>query len=82
MTLKIHGENQPRKYVHIFMMQSVTTERIDELIQDLQKLYDNKLLSKQENVAQQSNPVTTKNEKTNIHRVGHVPLDNRGFSGN
>jgi histidine decarboxylase len=82
MTLKIDGESEPRKYVHIFMMQSVTKERIDQLIKDLQKLYDNKLLSKQENVVQQSIPVTSKNEKINIHRVAHVPLDNRGFSGN
>jgi histidine decarboxylase len=41
MTLKIDGEQKARKYVHIFIMPSVTKEIIEELIKDLEKLYDN-----------------------------------------
>jgi len=82
MTLKIDGEKEARKYVHIFMMQSAKKEIIEELIKDLEKLYDNKLLSKQEKVVEQSMPVSSIYEKVNIHRVAHVPLDNRGYSGN
>ena len=82
MTLQFDGEQEPRKYVHIFIMPSVTIEKIDQLIQDLEKVYDHKVLSKQKNIVIQTKSVTTKSEKPNVQRIAHVPLDNRGYSGN
>jgi histidine decarboxylase len=82
MEIKVDGEHAPRKYVHIFIMQSVTKKVIDDLVHDLANAYDQNLLSKQENVGDQSVSVTSTTEHPHIHRVTHVPLDKRGYSGN
>jgi hypothetical protein len=76
------NENEPRKYVHIFIMQGVTKTIIDELVEDLRHAYGKNVVLEQERVVEQCIPVASINEDTDIQRVAHVPLDNRGYSGN
>ncbi|CAF3940901.1 unnamed protein product [Rotaria sp. Silwood1] len=78
MSLKYNGESTPRKYVHIFIMQSVKEEKIDQLIKDLRSAYK-KLFLEQKKVVEQPMPVSTVNENPHIQRVAFVPLDGRGF---
>jgi histidine decarboxylase len=82
MKLKIDGEQEPRKYAHIFIMPSVTKELIDKLVEDLKHVYDQLFSSKQENPAKERTSVSNNGDKREIRRIAHVPHDNRGFSGN
>ncbi|UJR07201.1 hypothetical protein I4U23_011489 [Adineta vaga] len=52
MKLQIDGETKPRKYVHIFIMQSVTNEIMDKLIVDLRYVYSETFFSIQDKVTQ------------------------------
>ncbi|CAF1323689.1 unnamed protein product [Didymodactylos carnosus] len=72
MSLELDGVKT--EYVHMFVMQSVTKEKIDELVHDL----------KQKNafVFKPLLPVSTRKEKSNVHRIAHVPINSRGYSGN
>jgi histidine decarboxylase len=82
MKLKIDGENEPRKYAHIFIMPGVTNELIDELVEDLRHAYDKLSSSKQQNAVKERTSVSKIDDKRDIQRFAHVPLDSRGFSGN
>ena len=83
MQLLFDGEQIPRKYVHIFLMPSVTKNLIDNLIQDLTNAYDKSSVSKQETTLEYSVITTDSNEKAyNVQRVAHVPLNSRSYSGN
>lgn len=82
MKLQMDGEKEPRKYVHIFIMPSVTTRIIDGLVEDLRHAYGENLHSKQKNVTEHRLPVSNINEQIVIQRIGHVPLGSRGYSGN
>jgi histidine decarboxylase len=82
MVLNIDGEREARKYVHIFIMQSVTRKIIDELVEDLRHAYGKNFLLKQENVIKQYLTISNGNETTCIQRIAHVPIDRRGYSGN
>jgi histidine decarboxylase len=82
MKVQIDGEKEPRKYAHIFIMASVTKELIDKLVEDLKHAYDQMSSSKQENTVEKRRSVPNIDGKRSVQRIGHVPLDNRGLSGN
>jgi len=73
MNLTIDGKH--RKYVHMFVMQNVTKEKIDQLIYDL-KQDDAFVFEPLEHAS------TITNEKSEVQRISHVPLHSRGYSGN
>jgi len=82
MQLLIDGEDQPRKYVHIFMMQSVDESLINDLVDDLKTAYD-KLAAMKPTVSMKANTHTDfLDPKVNIQRIGHIQLHNQGFCGN
>lgn len=82
MKLKMDNEKEARKYVHIFIMQGVTTNIIDELVQDLRHAYQQNLSSEQNNTIKQPESIPKTDENLIIQRIAHVPLHNRGYSGN
>ena len=82
MKLIIDGEKQPRKYVHIFIMPSVTKQIIEQLVEDLRQAYRKNILEKQDHTVEQPISTSNLNETIDIQRIAHVPLDSRGYSGN
>ncbi|CAF1491491.1 unnamed protein product [Adineta ricciae] len=46
MKLQIDDETEPRKYVHIYTMSSVTKKMIEELVEDLRREYKSKWMPK------------------------------------
>ena len=82
MKLKVDGETEPRKYAHIFIMQSVTKTMIDEFVEDLRHAYDIKFFSEGAKALEQCILSPSVNEKPGIQRVAHVPLNSRAYSGN
>ncbi|UJR29803.1 hypothetical protein I4U23_017347, partial [Adineta vaga] len=82
MQLFVNDENEPRHYVHIFIMQNVTKTVIDDLIKDLIVAYDKMFSLKQEKIITPNISISHTNEKVHVQRLAHVPLHGRGFSGN
>ena len=82
MKLKVNGETEPRKYAHIFIMQSVTKKIIEEFVEDLRHAYDEKFFSKQESALEQRIlfQALMKTPTFNVLHMYHSII--RAYSGN